>query len=298
MIGRGRVRRFPDPRGRAAAVAAGVVASGRSRLAGASCHSRVARETCPGCPPRVASPDWQAAAAADIAAIRCDRRSSPAPRLRLEAAGARDQIDQPAAGPGLVVEPHAGLRPGDDDGESCPCGPSAIPAPDLHAGACPEARPRSREPGRGARRRRPASRARSSRPPRNGHGRARRPEGRGGWAQGWRDGLGKAAGDRASRAAFPRFLPPLRRGPATSEPVRPRRAAGAAKGWTPPASALKSRQYWVASPAAASGAPAAAPERTRAVGSTHSRANQLNGYPLSRGRECGLRATCASRRAR
>ena len=251
MIGRGRVRRLPEPRGpgggrgaRGRCLRPGRGFGGRLvPLLGGRAGRRV-RDICRGS----LRPDCRPPELPDIRR-HPDAIGGPVQRLAsAEAARARNEVDQPAAGSGLVVEPHAGLAPAMTTAR-LPLRPQrhSWPAPRR---ACPEARPRSREPGREARHRRPASRARSSRPPRNGHAHARRPEGRDGWARGVAGAGGQGGWGTGFEGCFPPILPPLRgvprrrSGSARKSGARPTRADPARQdidirsfiGWRPTAS--------------------------------------------------------------
>ena len=130
MIGGGRVRRFPEPRG----PGGGRGGRGRRLRPGRGFVGRQVPVLGIGAGRRVGDirrgslrPIGRPPESPDIRR-HPDAIGGPVQRLAsAEAAGARDEINQPAAGPRLVVEPHAGPGAGDDNGETA----LAAPAPFL-----------------------------------------------------------------------------------------------------------------------------------------------------------------------
>ena len=154
------------------------------------------------------SPAWPVVPGADAPGgdarpCRSGRRSSRShPRGPFRGRGRRGpRTSRPGLPRGRTTSPPARRR---RRPRGCPCDPSAIPGPRGRS-ACPEAPPRAPAPGRAARRRRPASPARSSPPPRNGRMHAGRPEGRGGRAQSWRRRADTGAAEPDEGRCCPRF---------------------------------------------------------------------------------------------
>ena len=162
--------------------------------------------------------------------------------------------------PGPVTTARLPLRP---QRHSCP-------ARDV---GCPRSSAAISGVERGARRRRPASRARSSPPP-DGNARARCPWTAAAGRRGWQERADKGAGPGSG--IVPSVLPPARRPPRRWKRSARHTACPAGKG-DPSGKMLKSRQimggaHQLPGPAARSGFRAA-----QWVGSTRRRAYQLNG---------------------